>query len=80
MGDMPIISIQDQRLFYALHGRSAIADITLLLIEHDMDVDLNVSDRVTVLHEGSIIAEGTPAEISSNELVQQVYLGESLYD
>jgi branched-chain amino acid transport system ATP-binding protein len=52
-------------------------DITLLLIEHDMDVALNVSDEVTVLHEGSIIAEGTPEIISSNELVQQVYLGSS---
>lgn len=55
-------------------------DITLLLIEHDMDVALNVSDRVTVLHEGSIIAEGTPSEISSNDLVQQVYLGGSLHE
>jgi branched-chain amino acid transport system ATP-binding protein len=55
-------------------------DITLVLIEHDMDVALNVGEQVTVLHEGSIIAEGTPGEISSNDLVQQVYLGESLHD
>ena len=55
-------------------------DITLLLIEHDMDVALNVGEQVTVLHEGSIIAEGSPTEISRNDLVQQVYLGESLHD
>ena len=55
-------------------------DITLLLIEHDMDVAFNVSERVTVLHDGSIIVEGTPEEISANELVQKVYLGERLDD
>jgi len=55
-------------------------DITLLLIEHDMDVALNVGEIVTVLHEGNIIAEGTPSEISGNDLVQQIYLGESLHD
>lgn len=54
--------------------------ITLLLIEHDMEVALNVSERVTVLHEGEIIAEGTPEDISNNVLVQSVYLGESLND
>ena len=55
-------------------------DITLLLIEHDMEVALSVSERVTVLHEGQIIAKGTPSEISNNKLVQNVYLGESHYD
>jgi branched-chain amino acid transport system ATP-binding protein len=54
--------------------------ITLLLIEHDMEVALNVSERVTVLHEGEIIAEGTPKEISDNVLVQNVYLGETLHE
>lgn len=51
-------------------------DVTLLLIEHDMDVALNIAKRVTVLHEGRIIAEGSPEEISANPMVQQVYLGE----
>jgi branched-chain amino acid transport system ATP-binding protein len=55
-------------------------DITLLLIEHDMDVAFNVSERVTVLHDGSIIVEGTPEEISANDMVQKVYLGERLDD
>lgn len=54
--------------------------ITLLLIEHDMEVALSVSECVTVLHEGEIIAEGTPEDISNNVLVQSVYLGESLND
>jgi len=55
-------------------------DITLLLIEHDMDVAFNVSERVTVLNEGAVIEEGTPEEISANEMVQKVYLGERLDD
>ena len=52
--------------------------ISLLLIEHDMEVALKIGERVTVLHEGQIIAEGSPSEISNNSLVQEVYLGESL--
>lgn len=55
-------------------------NITLLLIEHDMEVALNASQHVTVLHEGQIIAEGTPSEISNNTLVQNVYLGETHHD
>ena len=50
-------------------------EVTLLIIEHDMDVALSVADRVTVLQEGKIVAEGTPNEITSNELVQEIYLG-----
>jgi branched-chain amino acid transport system ATP-binding protein len=49
--------------------------ITLLLIEHDMDVALRVADRVTVMHEGTVIVEGTPAEIRANQTVHDVYLG-----
>lgn len=55
-------------------------EMTLILIEHDMDVALTVGEQVTVLHKGGIIADGTPDKISSNDLVQQVYLGESLHD
>jgi len=52
-------------------------DLTLLLIEHDMDVALRVADRVTVMHDGRVIAEGTPDEIRANELVHDLYLGTS---
>jgi branched-chain amino acid transport system ATP-binding protein len=45
-----------------------------------MDVAFNVSERVTVLNEGAVIEEGTPEEISANEMVQKVYLGERLDD
>ncbi len=48
---------------------------TVIVVEHKMKVVMNISDRVTVLHQGEILAEGTPAEIRANERVQQVYLG-----
>jgi branched-chain amino acid transport system ATP-binding protein len=51
-------------------------DIPLVMIEHDMDLALDLADRVTVLHYGEVIAEGTPAEIRANPTVQEIYLGE----
>ncbi len=50
-------------------------DITLVLIEHDMDIALRVAERVTMMHEGHVIVEGTPEEIRSNERVHELYLG-----
>ncbi|MBD0291760.1 MAG: ATP-binding cassette domain-containing protein, partial [Thermoleophilia bacterium] len=49
--------------------------ITLIIIEHDMDVALRVAERVTMMHEGRVIVEGTPAEIRANRLVHDLYLG-----
>jgi branched-chain amino acid transport system ATP-binding protein len=51
--------------------------VTLLVVEHDMDVALRVAQRVTVMHEGRIVAEGTPAEIRANQLVHDLYLGKA---
>jgi branched-chain amino acid transport system ATP-binding protein len=50
-------------------------DITLLMIEHDMDVALALADRVTVLHRGKVILEGSPDEVQSNPEVREVYFG-----
>lgn len=49
--------------------------LTLLLIEHDMHIVLSISDRITVLHGGSVLATGTPDEIQEDEAVQNAYLG-----
>jgi branched-chain amino acid transport system ATP-binding protein len=49
--------------------------ITLILIEHDMDVALRVAQRVTMMHDGEVVVEGTPDEIRANELVHDLYLG-----
>lgn len=49
--------------------------ITLIIIEHDMEVALTVADRVIVMHDGQIVAEGTPTEVRANQLVHDIYLG-----
>jgi len=48
---------------------------TVILVEHNMSVVMNISDQITVMHQGRILAEGTPAEISANAEVQSAYLG-----
>ena len=50
-------------------------EITLIVIEHDMDIALRVAQQVTMMHEGRVIVEGTPDEIRANELVHELYLG-----
>jgi branched-chain amino acid transport system ATP-binding protein len=50
-------------------------EVTLILIEHDMDVALRVAQWVTMMHDGGVIAEGTPADIRANQLVHDLYLG-----
>jgi len=50
---------------------------TVVLVEHKMKVVMRISDRITVLHQGQVLAEGTPEEIRTNERVQQTYLGAS---
>jgi branched-chain amino acid transport system ATP-binding protein len=51
--------------------------LTILLVEHDMDVVFNLADRISVLHFGQVIAEGSPAEIRANADVQKAYLGDA---
>jgi len=48
---------------------------TIVLVEHNMSVVMNISDRITVMHQGRVLAEGTPAEIGTNPEVQNAYLG-----
>jgi branched-chain amino acid transport system ATP-binding protein len=49
-------------------------DLTILIVEHDMQVVMELCDRITVLHYGQILAEGTPEEIQQNSRVLEVYL------
>jgi ABC-type branched-subunit amino acid transport system ATPase component len=51
-------------------------DIAILIIEHDMDLVFRFAQRITVLVQGEVLVEGTPAEIAGNRRVHEVYLGE----
>ena len=51
------------------------AAITILVIEHDMDVAFELSDRITVLHYGKVIADGLATDVRADALVQKIYLG-----
>ncbi|HUS16720.1 MAG TPA: ABC transporter ATP-binding protein [Chloroflexia bacterium] len=53
---------------------------TILLVEHNMGLVMNVSDQISVMHQGRLLAEGTPEAIRANPAVQQAYLGGSLND
>jgi branched-chain amino acid transport system ATP-binding protein len=55
--------------------REVLAEKTLVLVEHDIDLVMELSDSITVLHDGRILAEGTPGEIAASDEVQKAYLG-----
>jgi ABC-type branched-subunit amino acid transport system ATPase component len=50
-------------------------ELTIVVVEHDMDVVFRLAQRITVLHEGRVIAEGTPDEVRGDTQVNEVYLG-----
>jgi len=52
-----------------------LVDQTLLLVEHDIELVMGLSDRITVLHRGEVLAEGSPDEIAADEDVRDAYLG-----
>lgn len=52
--------------------------VTVLIVEHDMDVIFSISDRITVLHLGKLLADGPGEEIRANQEVVRAYLGTSI--
>ena len=56
------------------------ADVTILLVEHDMRAVFALADRITVLVYGEAIASGSPEEIRNNPLVRQAYLGDEMLE
>jgi len=72
MGDQETYEIT--QLIRRLHKDG---QLTIVLIEHDMRVVFHLADRITVLDQGSLLAEGAPKEIAANEAVQSAYLGQA---
>ena len=72
MGDQETYDIT--QLIRKLHRDQ---NLTIVLIEHDMRVVFHLADRILVLAEGAVLAEGTPPEIAQNEAVQNAYLGKA---
>jgi branched-chain amino acid transport system ATP-binding protein len=60
-----------------IHQIKADAGKTILLVEHKMDVVRSLADRIIVLHNGALVADGAPEEVIASDIVQQAYLGTS---
>jgi len=58
-----------------IHEIKAQKDKTILLVEHKMDVVRSLADRIIVLHQGQLVADGAPAEVIASPVVQEAYLG-----
>lgn len=77
--DEPTVGMNPQETKEMMDFIKAIREsknLTVILVEHDMDVVMGLSDKITVMHEGKVLAEGDKGDIQSNEKVREVYLGE----
>jgi branched-chain amino acid transport system ATP-binding protein len=72
------VSVEDVPPLVELVGGLRAAGVSVGMVEHHMDVVLGLADRVAVLHHGSLLAVGSPAEVTADATVQQAYLGEEL--
>ncbi len=78
--DEPTAGMGDQETYeitQLIRGLHKNGKLTIVLIEHDMRVVFHLADRITVLDQGSFLAEGTPPEIAANQAVQTAYLGQA---
>jgi len=75
MLDEPMAGLTANEAQAFIERLQSLEDVTLLIVEHDMDVVFQLADRITVLHRGQVLAEGEPSEIERNADVQSVYLG-----
>ncbi len=69
------LSIEERRDVLAL-VTGIPRDVTIVMIEHDMDVALDFAERITVLHFGEVVVEGTRAEVVAHPRTREIYLGE----
>ena len=78
--DEPTAGMGEQETYeitQLIRGLHKDSNYTIVLIEHDMRVIFHLADRITVLDQGRLLAEGTPAEIDANDAVQAAYLGKA---
>jgi ABC-type branched-subunit amino acid transport system ATPase component len=79
--DEPAAGVPEDERHEILAAVAALpADVTVLLIEHDMDIVFSFADRISVLVNGALFVEGTPEEVAHDPRVKAVYLGEELVD
>ena len=72
------LSIEEtDRAVQILRGMLTSGNLSVLLVEHDMEVVFKLADNITVLHRGRVIADGAPAAVRSDPEVRKAYLGES---
>jgi branched-chain amino acid transport system ATP-binding protein len=77
--DEPMAGMSNEETAYTADLiKSATAGRTLMIVEHDMDVVFSLSDRISVLVYGQVIATGTPEEIRANAAVREAYLGDEV--
>ncbi len=77
--DEPAAGVPEAERYELLATIAALpADVTVLLIEHDMDLVFSFADRISVLVNGTLFVEGTPADVARDPRVKAVYLGEEL--
>lgn len=69
-------SEQVPELMQTINDIRNLGDRTIMLVEHNMSVVMSVSNKITVMHQGGVLFEGTPEEIANNQTVQSAYLGE----
>jgi branched-chain amino acid transport system ATP-binding protein len=67
--------MSEDRTRIAAFMKQLASRLTLLVVEHAMDVVLSISDHIVVMHQGRLLAQGTPEEIRANDEVQEAYLG-----
>jgi branched-chain amino acid transport system ATP-binding protein len=78
MLDEPTAGMSKEETHYAVDLiRKLTEGKTVVIIEHDMDVVFSLADKITVLHQGTILASGPPNEIRENQAVKDAYLGET---
>ena len=79
--DEPAAGVPEDERHEILDAVAALPeDVTVLLIEHDMDIVFSFADRISVLVSGSLFVEGTPEEVARDPRVKAVYLGEETVD